>query len=238
MPKVIHIANNKKRDAEVAVEQQVKRSSVKTVLPNGEEKNNVKLLKNTVYYDYDVLLEKYDGEQSAFEDALLKDDPEIDIEAAGKKLRQTHKLYVDEDNNIAYRINLYQVIYNPEGEEIERHDINKLPQNIDSEIPLRWTGTRFNKYEAIRKFVFFRKYQIRHINGVTFDFLYNMAKELQDSKSMVLVGAGKNGKDPILLTRGGQPYRGFLEGRVEKDSYILILHLSDIELKPLEHENI
>lgn len=234
MPKAINIANAKKRDAEVAIEQQVRRSSVRTVLPDGEEKNNVRLLKNTVYYDFDVLLEAYDGKQSAFEEAFLESDPELDIEAVGKKLRQTHKLYVDEENNIAYRLNLYQVVYNPDGEEIERHDINKLPANIDTEIPLKWTGKRFDKSEAIRKFVFFRKYQIRHINGVTFDFLYNMAKELQESKSMVLMGAGKNGKDPILLTRGGQPYRGFLEGRAEKDRYTLILHLSDIELKPLD----
>lgn len=58
MPKAIHIANSKKRDAEVAVEQQVCRSSVKTVLPSGEEKTTLKLLKNTIGYDYDILLEK------------------------------------------------------------------------------------------------------------------------------------------------------------------------------------
>lgn len=234
MPKAIHIANSKKRDAEVAVEQQVCRSSVKTVLASGEEKTTVKLLKSTIEYDYDILLEKYSGKQTALEKALLTSDPEINPETVGRILRHTHKLYVDQDNKIAYRINLYQVIYEPDGTEKARHDINKLPANIDIEKPLRWTGKRFDKATAIRKFVFSRKYQIRHINGVTFDFLYNMAKELQDSKSLVLIGAGAKGTDPILLTRGGQPYRGFLEGRAEKDRYMLILHLSDIELKGLE----
>lgn len=234
MPKALHIANSLKRDAEVAVEQQICRSSVKTVLASGEEKTTVKLLKNTIDYDYDVLLEKYNGEQTALEKALLASDPEIDRETVGSFLRHTHKLYVDQDNKIAYRINLFQVIYDPEGNEKSRQDINKLPANIDIEKPLRWTGKRFDKAEAIRRFVFSRKYQIRHINGVTFDFLYNMAKELQDSKSMVLIGAGSKGTDPILLTRGGQPYRGFLEGRAEKDRYTLILHLSDIELKGIE----
>lgn len=234
MPKAIHIANSKKRDAEVAVEQQVCRSSVKTVLASGEEKTTVKLLKSTIEYDYDILLEKYSGKQAALEEALLTSDPEINPETVGRILRHTHKLYVDQDNKIAYRINLYQVIYEPDGTEKARHDINKLPANIDIEKPLRWTGKRFDKATAIRKFVFSRKYQIRHINGVTFDFLYNMAKELQDSKSLVLIGAGAKGTDPILLTRGGQPYRGFLEGRAEKDRYMLILHLSDIELKGLE----
>lgn len=234
MPKTIHIANSKKRDAEVAVEQQIRRSKVKTVLPDGEDKINQKLLKNTVDFDFDVLLEEFKGDQLKFEDALLSENPEIDLETSGRILRKTHKLYVNQENEIVYRLNLYQVIYNPDGKEIERNDVNKLPANINTEIPIKWTGKRFDKSEALRKFVFFRKYQLRHINGVTFDFLYNMAKELQDTKNMVLVGAGTKGTDPILLTRGGQPYRGFLEGRALKDRYSLILHLSDIELKPLE----
>lgn len=234
MPKAIHIANMRKRDAEVAIQQQIKVSKTKTVLSTGEEKKNVRLLKNTVEYDFDVLINKYNGKLSSLEEAIKKEDPEIDFEIVGKRLRNTHKLYLDRDNNIAYRINLYQVIYNPEGEEMERHDINRVPSNINSELPLRWTGKKFPKSEAIRRFVFFRKYQIRHINGVTFDFLYNMAKELDKTKSMVLIGGGPKGTEPIYLTRGGSPYRGFLEGRVEKDRYILILHLSDIELKPLD----
>lgn len=234
MPKAIHIANAKKRDAEVAIEQQVCRSAVKTVLPSGEDKTTVKLLKNTIGYSYDILLEKFDGKQSELEKALIISDPEIDREAIGRILRHTHKLYIDQDNHIAYRLNLYRVVYNPKGEEIARHDINKLPANINADLPIRWTGKRFDKSVIIRKFVFTRKYQIRHINGVTFDFLYQMAKDLQDSNSLVLVGAGKKGTDPILVTRGGQPYRGFLEGRADQNRYALILHLSDIELKGIE----
>lgn len=236
MPKAIHIANEKKRDAEVAIEQQIRRSPVKTILPSGEEKRSAKLLKNTLPYDFQILLDRYKGNLSAFEDALVKDDPEVDMETVGKQLRHTHKLYVNHEYEIVYRLNLYQVVYNQNGKEIERNDINKLPANINNEFPLKWTGKRFQRSEAIRRFVFSRKYQIRHINGVTFDFLYNMAKELEDSKSMMLIGAGKTGMEPILLTRGGQPYRGFLEGRTEKDRYALILHLSDIELKGIDHE--
>lgn len=234
MPKVIHIANAKKRDAEVAVEQHVRRSPVYTVTAEGEEKSSVRLLKNTVQYEFEALLQVYGGDLTAFEDGLISSDTEIDFETTGRFLRGTHKLYIDRDGQIAYRLNLYQVIYGPDGEEIERHDINKLPANINTEYPLRWTGRRFDKSEAIRRFVFFRNYQIRHINGVTFDFLYNMAKDLQDSDQMVLVGAGPKGTDPILLTRGGSPYRGFLEGRALADRYALILHLSDIELKPVD----
>lgn len=64
-----------------------------------------------------------------------------------------------------------------------------------------------------------------------------MAKELEKNDEVVLVGGGKKGTEPILLSRGGEPYRGFLEGRTKEDRYLLILHLSDIELKGLDDED-
>jgi hypothetical protein len=33
------------------------------------------------------------------------------------------------------------------------------------------------------------------------------------------------------LQVNGTPYRGFLEGRIEGDKFILLLHLSNMELK-------
>lgn len=53
-----------------------------------------------------------------------------------------------------------------------------------------------------------------------------------------MLGGGQKGNEPILLSRGGQPYRGFLEGRIQEDRYMLILHLTDIELKTPEDEDI
>jgi hypothetical protein len=58
-----------------------------------------------------------------------------------------------------------------------------------------------------------------------------MAKELANENVMVLLAAGAQGKDPIVLQVNGTPYRGFLEGRVEGDKFLLLLHLSNMELK-------
>ena len=49
--------------------------------------------------------------------------------------------------------------------------------------------------------------------------------------SPVFVGAGSKGNLPLILSAGGTPYRGFLEGRVIDDKYALILHLTNFELK-------
>lgn len=234
--RIINVANDKKRDAQVVFEAQFVPNTIKSVLSNGDEKTNVKILKSTVQLDEPYLLEKF-GELEDVGEAIIEEDADFDKEITGRYLDRTHKLYVDKNNNIVYSINLYQIIRNPDGTEKERHDLNKVPSNVNTAEPLKWTGKTFPKKEAIRKFVFTRSYQVRHINGVTFDFLYNMAKELQESDSVVLVGAGKKGNEPILLSRGGEPYRGFLEGRVKEDRYLLILHLSDIELKGLEDED-
>jgi len=34
-----------------------------------------------------------------------------------------------------------------------------------------------------------------------------------------------------VFSQGGEPYRGFLEGRIDGDRYCLILHLTNLEVK-------
>jgi len=58
-----------------------------------------------------------------------------------------------------------------------------------------------------------------------------MAKELAEGGELMLLGGGKSGKQPLVFRRGSTPYRGFLEGRVKGDEYMLLLHLSNAELK-------
>jgi hypothetical protein len=58
-----------------------------------------------------------------------------------------------------------------------------------------------------------------------------MAKELEEKDSLMLLGAGPKSNQPLILRRGGSPYRGFLEGRTQGDKYCLVLHFSNLELK-------
>ena len=47
----------------------------------------------------------------------------------------------------------------------------------------------------------------------------------------MLLGAGPKSNQPLILRRGGTPYRGFLEGRIQDDKYYLVLHFSNLELR-------
>ena len=56
------------------------------------------------------------------------------------------------------------------------------------ETPLTWTGKLMKKSEVYNKFVFSLKSQIVHVNGLTYDFLFGMAKELEEKESLMLMG--------------------------------------------------
>ena len=87
------------------------------------------------------------------------------------------------------------------------------------------------KSKVAVRFAFKRTIQLKHVDGLTYDYLFDMAKELEDEDVMVLVGAGPKGKEPLIFQANGMPYRGFLEGRIDGKKYKLLLHLSNMELK-------
>jgi hypothetical protein len=167
---------------------------------------------------------------SALAKALVKEDPEVDLEEFGMYLTDTSRVYVSK-KGIIHLVDEFEVITNPDGTLRERRPRQKEPQNINSDIPLRWSGKFIKKEEAAHKFVFTHKRQLIHVNGLTFDFLYDMAKELDKRDSLLLIRGGEKGDKPIVMQRGGRPYNAFLEGRIKGDSYLLVLQLSNMELK-------
>jgi len=228
--RTINITNEKKRDAQVCMEAVKKPPGIRRTLEDGGDYLNIKTLKQNLSLAFEMLSKNYD-DLVQMGNAIIDSDPEIDMEVIGKRITGTQKLYLNKDNKIAYRVNMTQIIKDPSGAEKERRDLAKAMSNVTGESIVQWTGKKFSKSEAIRKFVFQRKLQLKHISGLTFDFLYDMAKDLHETKSMMLVGGGKKGAGPLILTQGGEPYRGFLEGRIDGDKYCLILHLTNMEVK-------
>jgi hypothetical protein len=123
---------------------------------------------------------------------------------------------------------------NPDGSERERKKPQDIQANIDDEYPIKWVGKKLPIGDCCRKFLFRRTVQLKHIDGLTYEFLYKMAALLESEKKMSLVGTGESGKEPLIFRANGKPYRGFLEGRTNGEQYKLFLHLSDMELKQPE----
>lgn len=225
----IHISNPKNRDAVVALEGLFPRREVRYIDDKGKPVHTQKVLKSDIKHDLPELLKKKKSLDKVA-DQLIKDDPEIDIEMFGMFLMDTSRVYVAK-NGIVHLVEEFEVISAPDGTVRERRPRRKLPQNINTDIPLRWTGKFIKKSEAVCRFIFTNKRQLVHINGLTFDFLFEMAEDLAKRDSLLLIRGGEKGDEPIVLNRGGRSYNAFLEGRVKDDSYCLILHLSNIELK-------
>lgn len=226
----INLSDARLRDAVVKAESTRKSRTVFYKGPNGLPAYTRKTLKGAVHQDYDSLLEKF-GDNDALGKALVDGDPEIDFERDGMYLWDVSRVYINPKEELVYRIYQEEVVYNADGSVRERRPQRRLEANVDADIPLTWTGKMIPKSEAIRKFVFKTKLQIVHINGLTYDFLFEMAKELHESGSLMILGAGPKGRDPLIFRSRSVPYRAFLEGRVDGDKYILLLHLSNMELK-------
>ncbi len=232
----INICNSAGRDAVVATESVRSALKVRWVDGEGRQANSVRVLKAPI----DLGVEALQQGQESLSDvgrSLIEGDPEIDLETTGRLLRDTSRIYVDADREIVHKVRFFEIIRNPDGSERTRRSRKTLPPNVAAEIPLQWSGVFIKKDEACRKFVFSGKVQLHHINGLTYDFLHGMARELEEKDSLMLLGAGPKSNQPLILRRGGSPYRGFLEGRTDGAKYCLVLHFSNLELKAPSEES-
>lgn len=231
----IRICNDKKRDAEVGFDSVSVDQHVIFQAPDGHPVRSTRLIKATLAQSTEALLGHFGGDPAALGKALIEGDPEIDMEHVGRQLGGADRVYLSPEAQVVHCARVEEIVYNPDGSERERRPPLITEANIDVDgVPLPWSGKLFPRREVLRKFVLSRKVQIMHVNGLTYDFLFDIAKTLQAKDSMLLVGGGARGNQPLVFQRGGGSYRGFLEGRVDGDKYCLMLHLSNLELKAVK----
>lgn len=228
--KSINISDEQRRDAFVGVERTPFQSGVVYVEASGRPARSVRYIKSTRETRWSNIRERAGGAKAAAR-LLADEDPEIDFTLTGKRIDRTRRIFLKEDGDVAYSVRWQDVLYDPAGRETGRREHTDREANINGEIPLRWSGRFIPKDEALKTFVTRRIYQLKHVNGLTFEFLYNMARRLHKKNAFLALGAGREGGEPLVLVRGGVAYRGFLEGRLRGDEFMLLLHLSNLELK-------
>ena len=228
--KEIYIANEKNRDANVKFVSLIKEDEPLYNFKNKPVKSR-KILINSNETSDESLKNKY---KDKIADKILKEDIDVDIEYAGKFIGDLDRIFLNANSEILYSPpKIKDVFYNTKGEEIKKEDPKELMANIKNDSPpIKWTGKFFKREDVLKKFVITKSIQLKHVDGLTYEFLYDMAKTLDDKKSLVLLGGG-NGKDPLIFQTNGTPYRGFLDGRINKKQYQLILRLSNMELKKI-----
>ncbi len=244
MIRYIKLANVNKRDAEVTFKSLNPKSAVTMGFANGDQVINRRVIKGTSSISTQALLSRYEDKPSEGTDFkiqlaekltedLIHADPEIDIELTGKFIDDVSRVYINEDQKPIFRINKVEKIFSPTAELKEERAPKYNESNVAGENIVNWTGKLMPKTKVYNKLVFSKKYQLKHVNGLTYDFLFEMAKELADKNALMMLGGGASGKEPLVMNDGGKPYRAFLEGRIKGEKYCLIMHLTDQELKPL-----
>lgn len=164
--------------------------------------------------------------------ALIMGDPEIDIERVGQFIEHTVPVYLDGTGQILQADpKVFEVVLGPDGDERERREPVDTPANVNIQAPVRWSGRKVPLAEAVRRFSFQRRLQLQHVDGLTYDYLHAMARDLEQAQSLMLLGTGEKGAGPLIFQSNGRAYRGFLSGATEGPRYRLLLHLSDMELK-------
>jgi hypothetical protein len=165
---------------------------------------------------------------------LAQNNEEVDINLLGKLVDQTSYITVDDNLEPVYNFTLVDVLQKPDGAKEERPH-KKTLSTINLEIPVIVTNKLYSPEELLLKYIFRKSYYISHYDGVTFKFLFDIAQWLSTEGKFAELEAFNietKKRDAIVLVDGGRKYpRAFLEGIVKDNSYCLILHLSDQELK-------
>ena len=241
MIRYIKLSNEKNRDAEVTYRSLNPKASISLGVNAPGDVINKRVLKSTSTTDFSTLIKDFKVDNKEDEELqksillseqIIKDDPEIDFEMGGKYISGLQRVYVNEQQKPVFKVKKTEKIFSPTAVLKEEREPKYNESNILDQI-VKWTGKMMPKSKVYNKLVFNKKYQIKHINGLTYDFLFDMAKQLSDKDSLMMLGGGESGKEPLVMNDGGKPYRSFLEGRVQDDKYCLILHLTDQELKSL-----
>lgn len=229
----INLTNSKGRDAVVATRHVASALRVRWVDAAGRQAHSARVLAAPLDRDLPAILQSLGGDDAIGKvaDALIAGDPEVDLERTGAYLRDTSRVYVDGKGHIVTAVQLWDRVHNADGTLRERRPHQAAEPNVATETPLRFTGKLMKKSEVWNRFVFAAKLQVVHVNGLTYDFLFDLARELEQKDSLLVVGGGAKGNQPLIFQRGCTPYRGFLEGRTRDSSYCLLLHLANLELK-------
>jgi hypothetical protein len=165
-------------------------------------------------------------------DLIAEGDPEIDLSEAGKVADSDllSPAYIDKSGEVVRDFEEIEVVESPDGTEKERRPRTHREANINGILPLK-IGRFMPIEEAFGSLVFRGVYQIVHADGLGHEFLLRLAAKLEKENSIAVLGAGPKGAQPLVFRDKGSPYRGFLHGETEGDSYRLLLLLSNQELK-------
>jgi hypothetical protein len=164
-------------------------------------------------------------------ESLIKGDPEVDLTHAGMIISGATRGYRKEGaKELVGDFQKFVTTILPDGTVKEKVTHSPKKANTDDLVPVKM-GKRIPITEAFGKFVFHNQYALTHDDGVKYEFLHAIAKDLHEKQEMAALGSGAKGNAPLVFIEGGSPYRAFLYGECEGQKYKLVVLITRMELK-------
>ena len=229
----IWLADHRGRDAVVTLIPRRRKEEAQYADANGSCVRFSRVVKSTEATAWERLRSDH-GDPELIAQALLSGDPEMDIETVGREAGPCDRVFIDGQGKPLYSARPMDVHYDTNGTETSRRDPVDVPANLVPDAPPVWSARLLSRDEAVRRYAFTRAFQVRHTNALEYDFLHDLATYLEQQESLALVGSGPRGIGPLITERNATPAKGFLEGRIQGDKYLLVLHLAAFELRPPE----
>ncbi len=168
--------------------------------------------------------------------SLVAGDPELDLELAGTPIDpdSVTPAWFDASDPARGPIGDFadvDIVYDAAGQEKARRPHLVRHANLNELHPVK-IGKRLPANEALTQFAFKQTLQLAHVDGLTYEFLQNLARDLSQKGEVAVLGAGPKGNQPLVIREAGTAYRAFLYGEIDSEGrYRLLLLLSDQELK-------
>jgi len=158
--------------------------------------------------------------------ALIAGDPELDLERTGRQLGASQRIWLDGDGRPIFNPKREQVRHDEYGQVIQSRPLRLQPGNLVPPAPPVWSNVLLARREVLTRYALRQAWQLMHGNSLEYGFLLELARWLDERGQMALVGRGRSGRSPLILTRGARPCLGWLDGRVQGDSLRLVLYLA------------
>lgn len=214
-----------------------KNSKVGITRAQGKKVKTLQVTKDTNKATETVRVLKGEKPDAVTANELIDSDPEIDLENIGLVLEQGTRAYFKPGKKeVEGGFQEFDVILSPTGEVKSKKPHEKRKANINDTQAIKITK-RIPIAQALQQFVFVNHYALYHDDGLKYDFLYNLAKDLESKGELAKIGAGPKGLAPLVFIDGGSPYQAFLYGATDGDKYKLLVLLSNQELKVPEGRN-
>lgn len=220
----------------IAIQDMRKRSAVvcfenaKVFEKKKNESHKIRRIKTLPEKSYEKIYGSESGKLKSDEEIFnqfISTNSEIDFEKTGCEIKEMHRFYSDKNGKSADDLWFEETIYDRNGNVKDVHPLIKKEKNIsDLDTPLKWTNKYIPYDVAAKKYVVSQIYRLYHLDSLTFDFLYDIANDLESRECLMYMGSGENGDEPVVFREGGKPYRVFLKGKTEKNKNILF-HISN-----------